>query len=443
MKKVKYLCLCLVIGLMMVVSGCENETPQPGEQNNGKQLSTPTNLRIVEYEDLHILFFDEVADAKEYDIRIYRKDETTVLAIGQILLSDFLEGYTLEKLNRNESFSTGVYEVAVRALADKNTKDIDSKFSERIAFTIVSGDVDNQCVVTFDTDGGSSISPQVITKGECAKKPVNPTKEGYEFVSWMRNGLIFDFTTPILGNTELVAFWKEKQQSTIDLTDYYKSLLDVSGSLPAGNALKLKLREIISKGALSTTYDQLKSSTNGLGFTDADPEKPGNIILFYSQQSISAKWDGGNTWNREHVVPKSIGWGYYESGPGSDIHHIRPTDSRVNSTRSNLKVGTVVGGKEVKYNGQVVAHYNSNYFEPLDCVKGDVARIYLYMITRYSEADNWNVTRAAQSLELLLEWNRLDPVSDFERLRNERSYQVQKNRNPFIDYPEFVDMIWA
>lgn len=442
MKKIKYLLLFLVFFQFISLIGCTT-TGNTGEYLF-KELDAPINLRIVNYEDLHILFFDEVEDAIQYDVRVFKGGSTSPMAVGKVTFEDVIEGYILEKIATNERYETGEYRVAVRAIADKNTRNIDSKYSEKISFTVVNKTDDEECAVIFDTNGGSSIPPQIVKKGECAIEPERPTKDGYEFVCWLSEGLIFSFTTPILSDTTLVASWKEKSQgTTIELTDYYQSLLDSTGSLPAGNALKLKLREIISTGVKSTTYDQLRNSNNGLGYTDADPEIPGNLILFYSQQSVSAKWDSGNTWNREHVIPKSIGWGYYESGPGSDIHHIRPTDSRVNSTRSNLKIGKVTNGKEVKYNGLVVATYDSNYFEPLDSVKGDVARIYLYMITRYSDADSWNITRAAESLELLLEWNRLDPVSEFERLRNERSYQIQNNRNPFIDYPEFVDMIWG
>lgn len=447
MKKLKVLLLCVAFILFATLVGCTLTPEEGGNKGDGvtttAELDAPANLRIVPYEDLHILFFDEVKNAKEYDIRIFKGDSVSPFKIGKITFEDVLEGYTIEKLNGNNTFTTGEYKVAVRAIADKTTKALDSKFSEKLSFSVVNKVDDTDCAVTFDTAGGTTVESQVVKSGQCAVEPVNPTKAGYQFVCWLKDGFVFDFKTPITSDTTLLASWKEVAIPTIELTAYYKGILDASGNIPTGLSLKLKLRDVISKGALSTTYSQLRNSDNGLGYTDADPEKPGNLILFYSQQSISAKWDGGNTWNREHVIPKSIGWGYYESGAGSDIHHIRPADNRVNSTRNNLKAGYVTGGKTVMYNGLPAGTYNSEYFEPNDDVKGDMARIYLYMITRYAEADTWNITRAAQSLEVLLEWHRLDPVSEFEILRNERSYQVQKNRNPFIDYPQFVDMIWG
>lgn len=445
MKKLKVLLLCVAFLLFATLVGCTVTNPSDGGNGSSTitELSAPTNLRIVPYENFHILFFDEVKDAKEYDIRVFKGDSSSPFKIGKVTFADVLEGYTIEKLNGNIAFSAGEYKVAVRAIADRTTTTIDSKFSEKLGFSVVDKVDETDCAVTFDTNGGSVVEAQVVKKGQCAMKPADPKMSGYEFVCWLKNGFIFNFETPITNDTILVASWKKSTIPSIELTDYYKSILDGSGNIPTGVTLKLKLRAVISKGVLSTTYDQLRNSNNGLGYTDADPKKPGNLILFYSQQSISAKWDGGNTWNREHVIPKSIGWGYNQSGPGSDIHHIRPADNRVNSTRNNLKAGYVTGGKTVMYNGLPAGTYNSQYFEPNDDVKGDMARIYLYMITRYAEADNWNIKNAAQSLEVLLEWHHLDPVSEFELLRNERSYQIQKNRNPFIDYPEFVDMIWS
>ena len=84
-------------------------------------------------------------------------------------------------------------------------------------------------------------------------------------------------------------------------------------------------------------------------------------------------------------------------------------------------------------------------FEPIDEVKGDVARIIMYLLVRYSQADGagYGVTKVFPSAGVLLQWHLEDPVDDIERVRNERSYELQGNRNPFIDYPEFAEMIWG
>ena len=75
--------------------------------------------------------------------------------------------------------------------------------------------------------------------------------------------------------------------------------------------------------------------------------------------------------------------------------------------------------------------------------KGDTARILFYLFTRYSQADSYRFTAVAQSLEMLLEWNRLDPVDEWEMERNNETAKIQGNRNPFIDHPEFADIIWG
>ena len=91
-------------------------------------------------------------------------------------------------------------------------------------------------------------------------------------------------------------------------------------------------------------------------------------------------------------------------------------------------------------------HYGyatKDYFEPLDNVKGDIARIIFYLMVRYQEADNYSFTTVAQSKEMLLRWNEIDPVDEFEMKRNEESYKIQGNRNPFIDHPECAVLIWG
>ena len=94
--------------------------------------------------------------------------------------------------------------------------------------------------------------------------------------------------------------------------------------------------------------------------------------------------------------------------------------------------------------GQVDYGYsNSNFFEPLDEVKGDIARIIFYLLVRYSDADSKPVTRVSQSMEMLLRWHEQDPVDDFELNRNEQSFKIQGNRNPFIDYEDFASAVFG
>lgn len=188
-----------------------------------------------------------------------------------------------------------------------------------------------------------------------------------------------------------------------------------------GNELKLALREIIKVVKKEETYDDLRRD---LAKTDASSDGEGQIVLFYTGNTVPAEWDYGKTWNREHVWPKSLGW-FNKTGAGADLHHIRPCDPTENSRRGNTRFGASDG-----------------FYEPQDNMKGDVARIVFYLLTRYDEADRYSAKDVAESEEMLLEWNKVDPVDEFEKRRNEAIYEIQGNRNPFIDHPEFADMIW-
>ena len=156
-----------------------------------------------------------------------------------------------------------------------------------------------------------------------------------------------------------------------------------------------------------------------------------------------SQWNG---WNREHVWPQSLG-GNNTSGGGADLHHIRPSDAVVNSTRGNKKYGNADGGKTVYGSNPATGYLGGTYgtyFEPNDNVKGDVARICLYVYVRWNS--NWgaaNITNVFQSIDVLLEWCALDPVDTWEMGRNEVVQDIQGNRNVFIDYPEYAWLIFG
>ena len=215
------------------------------------------------------------------------------------------------------------------------------------------------------------------------------------------------------------------------------------------SAMKAELRELITTTHTYTiSYGELRYSSaingtkngrkiEGLPTSDASLTDPSKVVCIYSREEVSGTWDGGNTWNREHVWPqgnKNNNWSWFPDtgnstrNAGSDLHHLRPETPGVNSSRGN----------------KAFANSTTNdTYEPVDEAKGDVARILLYMFTRYSEADAYPVTHVASSWEMLLEWNKLDPVDAWEMQRNDVGEGTQGNRNPFIDYPELADFIWG
>ena len=217
----------------------------------------------------------------------------------------------------------------------------------------------------------------------------------------------------------------------------------------------------------------------------------GYIYEFYSGVKWPSAWDAnaGSTtggYNREHCwcqsnsVPSGSSsqlWG--ENGGGADMHHLRPAENRLNSTRGNDKYGVVSNRDSykvyAKYGSSTTYHggySNSSTFEPLDSKKGDVARIILYVYLHYNTYSNstlfgsygttngngsssyfatsllplTNIVKKdteAQAIQLMLDWNTSDPVDEIEQRRNEQVAIYQGNRNPFIDNSNYANLIWG
>lgn len=232
--------------------------------------------------------------------------------------------------------------------------------------------------------------------------------------------------------------------STVTDDAYYQ---DAEGK--TGQELKDALHQIISSGTQTLSYDEV---WDALRKTDEDPDNPANVVLLYTGRSQAKDSNGGDAdqWNREHVWAKSHGDFGTAPGPGTDVHHLRPTDVSVNSTRGNLDFDN--GGEEV---GEAPGNrVDDDSFEPRDEVKGDVARMVFYMAVRYEGGDGFadlevndqvgnGSVPAMGKLSVLKQWHEEDPPDAFERNRNEVIYNdIQHNRNPFVDHPEWVEEIW-
>lgn len=244
---------------------------------------------------------------------------------------------------------------------------------------------------------------------------------------------------------------------------YYDSAAGLTG-----NALKSALNNIISG---HTVYPYTSTATDVwdiLKETDRDPLNPANVILLYTGWSVNAaqEYNSGAGWTREHCWPKSHGFPLEEQPAYTDCHHLRPADVSVNSARNN----------------RWYAECNEQYFDdggtiptdswtsstqwvwkPRDAVKGDCARMIFYMATRYE--GEYNATEGIMEIDLeimdfipaddndpnpimavlsdLLAWNEQDPPDNFERNRNEVVYAYQGNRNPYIDHPEYVCLVFG
>ncbi|MCO5232821.1 MAG: endonuclease [Chitinophagales bacterium] len=167
----------------------------------------------------------------------------------------------------------------------------------------------------------------------------------------------------------------------------------------------------------------------------------------------------GKCWNREHIFPAS--WFSSADPMYSDFHNLLPADGYINGKRGNMPHATTNSTKTQFPNGSIIGNSNipmvyGDVFEPIDEFKGDIARIILYMSVRYQSLfNNWDNpdfikvkgTDALKGfredyLNMLINWHNQDPPSQKEKDRNNRIYAQQGNRNPFVDYPQFVEYIW-
>lgn len=239
--------------------------------------------------------------------------------------------------------------------------------------------------------------------------------------------------------------------------DYYNLANGLSGS-SLKNALYLTIKdhkEFPYTSSSTDVWDILK-------ITDQDPNNPDNVLLIYTNWSTNAaqEYNNGNGWEREHVWAKVHGGFGTDPPAGTDVHHIRPINGNVNSARNSryfahcttpyLMGGTIPTGSFTSTTEYV--------WEPRDEDKGDVARMIFYMAVRYEgengepdleiidtiPSNNNEPSGVMAKLSDLLLWHLQDTVDEKEIRRNDIIYyQFQHNRNPFIDHPEYVDMIWG
>ena len=267
----------------------------------------------------------------------------------------------------------------------------------------------------------------------------------------------------------------ETENSTNLPVDYYSS---ASGS---GATLKTSLKNIITAGHSSVSYTALWTH-----FVTTDSRPDGSVWDIYTDNPCGNSCSftfgapdqddgtGGTAecqkYNREHTFPAS--WFNDATPTYTDMFHLMPTDKYVNNQRSSYCFGEVTTGTTYNNGGMLGTNTYSGApsntcFEPSDEYKGDIARNYFYIATRYeSDIDAWealdiNTAGTADDwhkdalngteypcfdnwfITMLLEWHTNDPVDQKEKARNDAIYIIQGNRNPFIDNPDYANDIWG
>lgn len=255
-------------------------------------------------------------------------------------------------------------------------------------------------------------------------------------------GTLFGFAQYQIKSLDLSA-------QVVQAADYYAPL-DTSSN---GATFRSKLDQLITEThKKKTSYDGLREVFKT---ADADPNKSGNIIWFYSGTSVAFNGTFGST-NREHVWPKDGGKAFSAtSDAGSDAHHLRPTEQNLNSTRGSKQFGEVptTASNIVKQAGSTsyenLCYVADNVFYPGEGYRGATARILMYVETRWGDEFHLNFvlgqgkSKTIGDIETLMKWHYQEPPTAEEMRRNEAVYKIQGNRNPFIDHPEFATKIYC
>lgn len=251
------------------------------------------------------------------------------------------------------------------------------------------------------------------------------------------------------------------------IEEYYNGLLSNDGSSLRDDVTRAELEELLESTHRKVLPYSGSNNNDDVWKTlidlDTGHEQADTVRLVYRQIDFPANPHGTtDTWNREHLWPKSRGV-EYTGADFTDIHHLRPADWNVNSARGNLFFGDC-GLVAPATACTIPAHQeaaadtasDAGIFRPPAVVRGDIARALFYMDIRYSSQNNNGVdlmitdcpsqdraNEMAYKSKLLM-WHGDDQVTEEEIQRNRRACERwQGNRNPFVDFPDAVQKFFG
>lgn len=239
--------------------------------------------------------------------------------------------------------------------------------------------------------------------------------------------------------------------------NYYNS---IDTSL-RGDDFRDKLANLIT--TTHTNYTSYAGLANAYKTTDAVPNKSGYITWFYTGTEVKFSGFGGSggQTNREHVWPKDGGSAFSATSEcGSDAHHLRPTECNLNSTRGSKSFGEVEQSTQNVVNQNKSASYgdgtadslcytSGSFFYPAAGYRGATARILMYVQTRWGNkfnlqfVDGAGHSKTIGDFKTLMKWHLEELPTQEEINRNQAVYEIQGNRNPFIDHPEYAAYIYS
>ncbi|WNW01237.1 endonuclease [Tenacibaculum sp. HL-MS23] len=399
------------------------------EANEGTFLELPSFLTNDEYPSTGITITFDDATANGGTIEVDRI--TYTYTPSNNFSGEDTFSYTICSKVSPEICSTATVTINV---ADKGSPEaVNDSYNVGINSTInISSHLDNDTIidgakvdslddtstngtVTLNSDGTISYTPQTDFSGE----------DTFTYSLCDNDATATCATATITINVvEVISF-----NIPAELAAYYNGVSFIDDENTNYNTL----RDLVTSSHTNIlTYGERH---NYLYNADEDLANVANVILMYTSESRDEReyTSGSNsyatqTFNTEHVYPKSkLSSSNYDVSE-ADLHHLRSCDATVNTQRLNYPF--IDGTGTYKREG-------STWF-PGDEWKGDIARMVFYLNARYGETFD-----KVGSIELFIKWNKEDPVSDFERQRNNVIYDVQGNRNPFIDNPYLVTITWG
>ncbi len=248
-----------------------------------------------------------------------------------------------------------------------------------------------------------------------------------------------DYQTGTVSGKRIIKNWGARGEDCTFLSSYaeefytgnytFEKLSQLEGSYKQNSvpssALFGALQDLMSdQHTFYTYYNGSRNVRDYYKYTDCVSNDTSQVTLFYRGGMVTSQWNSGNIWNQEHCWPQSKLGSDEQIG---DIMHLRPSNPSENSSRGNTAYGT--GG---------------SYYDPGVSVRGDVARITLYMYVRYGLSSKmWGSGGVIQSVDVLLQWMEEDPVDTWEMGKNDAIQSITGTRNVFVDYPELAFLLFA
>ncbi len=266
-----------------------------------------------------------------------------------------------------------------------------------------------------------------------ASSKIYTTPTGYDDASDVQ------YVKSNVSGKQVISNWGARGEDCVFLSTYaenfytgeytFANLSSLSGGSSQSNAsssqLYKELQELMtSRHTFYTYYDGNKNVRDYYKYTDCVSNDTSEVALLYRCTMVSSKWDSGNTWNQEHMWPQSKLSNSQQIG---DIMHLRPANPSENSSRGNTAYGE-----------------GSKYYNPGPSVRGDCARIVLYMYVRWGVTNKmWSTGGVIESMNVLLKWMEEDPVDTWEMGRNDSVQSITGTRNVFVDYPELAWLLFG